>query len=670
MKRLTSLLLAVIMILQIFGAVGEEAETETVETEFAVDYQHLRVASPTPLTGHFFTSLWGASSSDLDVQELLHRYKLVVYDNDLGRYRMNHLVVTGAVTQDDEEGNRTYYISIYEDLKYSDGTPITAWDYAFSFLLMVDPAIREAGGIPADESWLLGIDPYLNGEKRCLAGLRVINDYLLAITVKAESLPYFYELSRFRISPYPISIIAPDSRIRDDGEGAYLTPGLTGDTLRRTVMDSYTGYMTLPSRVSGPYRIDSFRDGKAHFVLNPYYKGNQKGETPTIQELTFSTAEREEAISGIEKGEIGLLNKVTKAGTIQSIQRLMQEYPGRYRMTSYPRMGLTVLRFMPRSPRVQETEVRQAVFYCMDRESIVRDYTGGFGMPVKGMYGVGQWMVRLLEGPASYPIILNEETATPEEVREYQKQLEIWQSMNMNAIRDYELNPAEAVRLLEENGWVLNRFGEPYESGVRYKRMENGELIGLEMTALVPKNLREVLEKNWLPYMKMAGFSLEIEDREIWDLAEAYRRNSIGECDMVLVGEDFTDKFRLNGGYRRYEQNEDSSPGTPLEELDDVIDEMSKEVYHTEKTDLQGFMQKWLALQIKVAETVPIIPIYSIIYFDFHVAQLRNYRVENYLGWGNAIVAAWLGEPEDGEEEDTLEPGESRGEEEPETVNN
>jgi hypothetical protein len=306
----------------------------------------------------------------------------------------------------------------------------------------------------------------------------------------------------------------------------------------------------------------------------------------------------------------------------------------------------------------------------MDRESIVRDYTGGFGMPVKGMYGVGQWMVRLLEGPASYPIILNEETATPEEVREYQKQLEIWQSMNMNAIRDYELNPAEAVRLLEENGWVLNRFGEPYESGVRYKRMENGELIGLEMTALVPKNLREVLEKNWLPYMKMAGFSLEIEDREIWDLAEAYRRNSIGECDMVLVGEDFTDKFRLNGGYRRYEQNEDSSPGTPLEELDDVIDEMSKEVYHTEKTDLQGFMQKWLALQIKVAETVPIIPIYSNIYFDFHVAQLRNYRVENYLGWGNAIVAAWLGEPEDGEEEDTLEPGESRGEEEPETVNN
>ena len=139
---------------------------------------------------------------------------------------------------------------------------------------------------------------------------------------------------------------------------------------------------------------------------------------------------------------------------------------------------------------------------------------------------------------------------------------------------------------------------------------------------------------------------------------------------MVLVGEDFTDKFRLNGGYRRYEQNEDSSPGTPLEELDDVIDEMSKEVYHTEKTDLQGFMQKWLALQIKVAETVPIIPIYSNIYFDFHVAQLRNYRVENYLGWGNAIVAAWLGEPENGEEEDTLEPGESRGEEEPETVNN
>ena len=40
------------------------------------------------------------------------------------------------------------------------------------------------------------------------------------------------------------------------------------------------------------------------------------------------------------------------------------------------------------------------------------------------------------------------------------------------------------------------------------------------------------------------------------------------------------------------------------------------------------------------------IPLYSNVYFDFYIRQLQDYRVENYLGWGNAIVAAWLGEPE------------------------
>ena len=637
------------------GEILQEEEGETTEEtpEFIVDYQHLRVANPTPLTGHFFTSMWGASTSDLDVQELLHRYKIVVYDNELGRYRMNPLVVNGSVIRDDEQGNRTYYISLYSDLEYSDGTPITARDYAFTFLLMVDPAVRDAGGIPTDESWILGIDEYLSGESRTLKGIRVLKDNLLSITVKAESLPYFYELSRLRISPYPISVIAPDSRLLDDGDGVRLAPGLTGATLRRTILDSYQGYMTRPSKVSGPYMIDDYRDGKAHFVLNSRYKGNQKGETPAIPELTYSSAERQEAIDGLRTGEIGLLNKITKAGTIQGIFQLMAEYPERYRMTSYPRMGLTVLRFMPRSPRVQEKEVRQAVFCTMDRESIVRDYTSGFGLPVKGMYGVGQWMVQLLDGPANYPILINEETATPEEVQEYERQLEAWQSMNMSAIPDYTLDPEKAAALLDGNGWNLDRYGDPYTSGVRYKRMEDGTLTGLEMTALIPANLREMLEKHWKPYMERAGFGLELIDREIWDLAEAYRRDSITDCDMVIVGEDFTDKFRLNGGYREFEENQNPAEDTPLEALDNLFDEMSIEVYHTEKTDLENFMRKWLDLQVKMAEDVPVIPMYSNVYFDFYIAELQDYRVENYLGWGNAIVAAWLGDlPEEPDEEE------------------
>ena len=622
---------------------------------FPVDYTHLKVANPTPLTGHFFTSLWGASTSDLDVQELLHGYKLADYDNGTGRYRINPPVVSGTLVMDDSEGNRTYYFSLCEDLTYSDGSPITARDYAFTLLLMMDPAIAEAGGIPADGSWILGGEEYAAGESRTLKGVRVLSDDLLAVTVKAEALPWFYELSRFRISPYPMREIAPDCQLLDEGEGVCLMPALSGDLLRRTVLDSSRGYMTLPAVVSGPYKIEGYRNGKAHLVLNRRFKGSPSGEIPTIPELTFGGADPEELVLGLETGDLALANKVTKASAVQSAFGLMNRYPGRYRMTAYPRTGLTVLRFMPRSPRVQETAVRQAVRYCLDREGLTKDYTEVYGVPVKGLYGVGQWMVQILEGQAPYPIDLDEETATPAEVQEYERQLAEWQSMSMEEIPEYGLDPKEAVCLLEENGWVLNRFGEPYESGVRYKRMEDGRLVGLDLKVAIPSNMRETLEKHWVPYLEQTGFGIELKDLDLTDLAETYRRNSIEAYDMVLVGEDFTDQRLLNGGYRQFESS--GADETPLEALDNEISRMSWEVYHTEKTDLLGFVRKWLDAQIRIAETVPVIPVYSNVYFDFSIAQLRDYRVEDYLSWGDAIVPAWLGEADP---EDTAEAAEEQ----------
>ena len=640
LKRIFLLLLAG---LWLCGPVPAWAERTSAYT---VDYQHLRVANPTPLTGHFFTSMWGASTSDLDVQELLHRYKLVVYDNELGRYRMNHLVVSGAVTQDDEEGNRTYFMALCDDLTYSDGSPISSRDYAFTLLLMMDPAVAEAGGIPMDQRWIRGAEEYLSGESSSVSGIRLLGDHLLSVTVRADALPYFYELSRFRISPYPMQVIAPDCELRDDGEGVYLTPGLTGDILRKTLLDSYTGYMTAPQVVSGPYTLESYRNGEAHFLLNPRYKGNQKGETPAIPELTYSGKTGEEMTEGLASGELGLLNKVMNAETVTACFRLMQEYPERYRMISYPRTGLTVLRFMPRSERVQETAVRQAMFYCLDRDGIVLDELGSFGMPVKGLYGVGQWMVRLIDEYANYPEMGNEEGLTPEEVLAYEKALEEWQNTNMSNIREYTLDVPEAIRLLEEGGWNLNSLGEPFESGVRYKRMEDGRLVGLEMTVMIPANHRESLEKNWKGYLEEAGIGLTLVDQDIWTLAETYRRDSIEDCDLVFVGENFTDRFRLNGGYRQFEENENPEDDTPLEDLNQELDVMSMEVYRTEQTDLESFARKWLRLQMRVAETVPVIPVYSNVYFDFFETTLHDYHVENYLGWGNAIVASWLGAAE------------------------
>ena len=238
-KMLSALLVALLLFAGTAG--GEETIWQKEKRE------KLTVGNPTPLTGNFFTGCWGETTSDLDVQDLLHGYSPVRWDNTLVRFRFDRSVVQNSVAMDDSAGNRTYLIVLYDDLRYSDGSPITAWDYAFSVLFRRDPVIGETGGTPADFSWMTGAEEYLSGAAKELAGLRVYSDLIFQLTVRADALPYFYELSRLDIHPYPIGTIAPGLTVRDDGQGAYLSAPLDAEVLRRTVLDGKTGYLTHPN---------------------------------------------------------------------------------------------------------------------------------------------------------------------------------------------------------------------------------------------------------------------------------------------------------------------------------------------------------------------------------------------------------------------------------------
>ena len=164
------------------------------------DYEHITVGNPTPLNGQFFTAMWGNSTSDIDVRKLVSAYSMISWDTSISQFRFDHSVVSGAVVLGEQDGARTYYISLYSDLFYSDGTPITAWDYAFSVLLTGSPLIAELGGVPERYDFLEGFEDYAAGKTPYISGLRVLNDYQLMFRFRADAFPYFYELSRFDIT--------------------------------------------------------------------------------------------------------------------------------------------------------------------------------------------------------------------------------------------------------------------------------------------------------------------------------------------------------------------------------------------------------------------------------------------------------------------------------------
>ena len=302
------------------------AAEETADKQDVPVPDRLTVGNTTAMRGEFFTSLWGNATSDIDVRDLLHGYNLVMWDGENGMFREDPSVVKNIVVTDNEEGDRSYTLLLQDDLRYSNGIAINAWDYAFSYLFSISAEVAEIGGTPRRMEQFLGYEAYASGQAKVLEGVHVADDDMIVITISHEYLPFFYEMGLLSCNPYPISVIAPGVTVRDDGDGVYLAnedetvqePVFTAELLKETVLDPETGYMSHPSVVSGPYTLTSWDGEVAEFAINPYYKGNAAGEKPTIPTLIYTMSQNETEMEDLISGKFGLLNKVTRTDVITS----------------------------------------------------------------------------------------------------------------------------------------------------------------------------------------------------------------------------------------------------------------------------------------------------------------------------------------------------------------
>jgi len=306
MKRVLSVFLAVLILLHTplvtlaEGDADPEAPVLTddfsgeTEEEPEKEYPEELIVGHTTITkGDFFTEMFGNDTADIDVRALIHGYNLVNWDQNQGVYVIDPSVVVQYTKRADADGNHIYYLILADDLEYSDGTPITAWDYAFSILLMMSPEMEQIGAKIYRAEHLFGYKEYIAGRIKAirgeevpvnettLTGVDVIDDHQLVITLDHEFLPYFFELGLLLCVPYPIHVIAPGCKVYDDGYGIYIgnedrsveEPIFTADLLRRTILDPETGYNSRPSVVCGPYVLTDWDGKTAHFEINDHFKG-------------------------------------------------------------------------------------------------------------------------------------------------------------------------------------------------------------------------------------------------------------------------------------------------------------------------------------------------------------------------------------------------------------
>ena len=649
MKKSLAMLLIGMMIFMIIGAAAVSAQdapaepaADTAAPEPVYDYDELTVAGVTPTTGNFFCSLWGNVTSDMDVRMLLHGYDLVEFQSAEGTFAIDETVVSGIVVTVDGAGNRTYTIALYNDLYYSDGSRITAWDYAFSMLLTMSPEARAIGGNVRRPEYIRGYNDYINGTVPYLAGVRVLADDQFSVTVSAEYLPFFYELGLLDCTPYPISQIAPGVRVADDGQGIYLTnevpggaPVFTADLLRRTILDPQNGYMTFPKVTSGPYKLVSYQNGVVQAELNEYYKGDSHGYKPTIQRLTYITLPADQLIPAFLNGSVAVLNKVTNAAVIQegvtSIagSRMLT-------VTNYPRTGLTFLSFAAERPAVSEKEVRQAINYAIDKDAFVAETVGAYGVRPEGYYGMGQWMYQLLSGAIEVPVPDDEDPAKVEAE---------WEALDLEEIPHYDYDPAAAVELLEGAGWIMNAEGGAYTEGTRYKNI-NGTLTPLKLSLAYPEGTPAANSLSRLPgELASVGIEMTVSAMPLNDLLVQFYGSAARAHDMYFLGSNFDALFDPSANFTLNEAGQHvwTSTGVADEELYQYTVDMRR----TEAGELLEYCTHWLDFQKRFAEVLPMIPLYSNVYFDFYPRVLHDYDIAGNLSWTRAVVPAYMSDVEE-----------------------
>lgn len=433
------------------------AQKAVIDWTSSKDDNSIILGSTTDLSGMFRMSSFAKTSpgsADLDIENLTTGLATVVTTKE-GGFAYNDVVVKNVETTDNADGSLTYTFEIYDDLKFSDGSPITAKNYLYSTLAFATPVADEASGTSnTGASLYTGFSSFKkydgtnagDGITKTFSGLRLLDDYKFSVTVVADYNPYYYAISFAAFGPTYKNLWVGDADIADDGEGVYFT-----DNFYAKNGDSYTmaAHIKNSSRntdqtypYSGAYVVESFNESDLQAVLkkNTYFKGNYEGTVPSIDKIVYVKVVSETQLQQLQSGNVDFIAGITGGSETDEAISLADGSNGKYAYIHYARAGYGKMDFRGDLGSVQFDEVRQAIAYCMDRAQFAKDFTGGYGGVVDGPYYTGSWM--------------------------YQAAVKAGMQLD-----SFETSADSAISVLEAGGWIYDVNGDPYTEGVRYKRI-------------------------------------------------------------------------------------------------------------------------------------------------------------------------------------------------------
>ncbi len=518
------------------------------------------LGSNTELSGAFRNSSWGKSSpgsSDLDIQNLTSGYATVMTDMS-GSYQWNmNALAEVPASVINEDGTLTYTIKVRNDLKFSDGSAITAKNYVASLLSNSSPVGVAAGGSGNSGNTLVGFNEFkaytgknadAEGVSKFFSGVKLLGDYEFSVTFQADYAGYYYSIAYAGFSPDPLQLylgaagdVVVDPETKACGlNDAYYATTVVNDVETYSVAAEIVANLEWDSGLpySGPYTVVGYDESAliATLARNPLYTGDARG-VASIDTITYIKVETETQMDKFKNGEVDIIAGITGATETQAALALVSSDPTKYAETHYDRAGYGKIGFRADFGTTSFVEVRQAVMYTINRPDFAQTFTGGYGSVVHGPYYTGY---------SAYQ-------ASKTELEE--------------KLNTYEYSKDSAIAVLEEGGWVYNAEGKDFDPAVdaiRYKKLSGYELTKDNLQFKSTDNKYKTIKIDGEYYMPLVLNWYGTQPNEVTDQLITSWQTSKTATEEIGMYITYTSCDFTSGLYAEYLQDVSSGfDGTP-----------------------------------------------------------------------------------------------------------
>lgn len=248
------------------------------------------------------------------------------------------------------EGGRRYLFYLREDVRWSDGVPVTAGDFEYAWKRVLDPAtgsgcanmLYDVKGARAFHQAQASADQ---------VGVKALNDSTLSVELERPT-GYFLHVLAYGAA-YPV----PRHTVKVYGAAW-----------------THVGHIV----TNGPFQLESWQPGRSlTLTRNPGYRGQFGGNVQRV-ELSL-LQDRSAHLKLYEADRMDLLG-----GPIPPAEfdRVRHRHAGEY--VSAPGPSILYISLDPTRPPFDDRRVRQALAHAIDRETLAEVALRGFGSPATG----------------------------------------------------------------------------------------------------------------------------------------------------------------------------------------------------------------------------------------------------------------------------------------------